>query len=321
MKNLKTILLALFTITNSFAADITATNNGLWNAASTWSSNHLPFNGDLVTIPAGVTVTIDDVQQYSASNLVINVFGTLRLVSPGKIDLAANSIIRVHPGGRITGNGSPSETIKIGDTRKFIGTESDIVGPKMASSATGTGFVPFNTLPVRFISYSVVKNGSDYQVAWSTSEEVNSHYFEVERSEDGQNWNAIARIQAAGNSSTEKRYAYNDRNITLKTVHYRIKQADKDGRHTFTGIKSFRNNQNAAVAITTTPGQVLINFQEQVRGTVEIQVVGITGQVVALKKLTDPRGQVLVPTASLKGQFVITVRNSQDLTAARQVIL
>src|SRR5687768_15840297 len=111
MKNLKTFILALFSFTASYAADITAISSGPWSASSTWSGNVLPGNGDLVIIPAGTTVTIDDVQQYSSSNMIINVFGTLRLVSPGKIDLDANSIITVHSGGRIAGNGSPSETI------------------------------------------------------------------------------------------------------------------------------------------------------------------------------------------------------------------
>jgi hypothetical protein len=321
MKNLKTLTLALFTLTASYAADITAVSSGAWSATSTWSTNVLPATSDLVIIPAGITVTIDDVQQYSASSLTINVFGTLRLVSPGKIDLDATSIINVYSGGKITGNGSPSETIKIGGTRKFVGTEADIVGPKMANMASGTGFVGFGTLPVKFVSYSVVKNGNDYQLVWATAEELNSHYFEVERSEDGMNWKALARIQAAGNSSSVKEYVFTDRNVTMKTLHYRIKQADQDGRVTYTVVKSFRNNNNASIAITARPNQVVIHFAEQIRGTVEIQVVSITGQVIALKKVTDPKGQLLITTGSLKGQHVITVRNSQELAAARQVIL
>lgn len=321
MKNLKTLILALLTFSASYAADITAVGNGLWNAPSTWSGNSLPGNTDLVIIPAGITVTINDVQQYSASSLIINVFGTLRLVSPGKIDLGATSVITVYRGGKITGNGSPSETIKIGGTRKFIGTGADIAGPMLANMASGTGFVSFGTLPVKFIAFNVTRTGGDYQLSWSTAEEVNSDYFEVERSEDGANWKAIARIQAAGTATSVKTYIHTDRNVTLKTVHYRIKQADQDGRVIYTEIKSFRNQQHAAVGITATPNQVMIQFAGQVSGTVQIQVLGMNGQVVAVQKISNPKGQVLMPTRALKGQYVIAVRNGTELTAARQVIL
>src|SRR5687767_9178500 len=198
MKNLYSFLLALLSMTASYAAEIIAVNSGSWSAPATWNTSVLPGNSDLVVIPTGITVTIDDVQQYSAFSLVINVMGTIRVVSHGKIDMAASSIITVYPGGRITGNGSPSETITIGGTRKFIGTEPDITGPKMANSASGSGFIPFGILPVRFIAYNVVKTNNNYHISWATSEEVNSAYFEVERSNDGLNWKSVSRIQAAG---------------------------------------------------------------------------------------------------------------------------
>ena len=310
MKNLTLITLALFSFAKAIAADIMAVNNGTWSDPATWSTNGLPSAGDVVSIPSGTTVTINDVQQYNSSSMVINIFGTLKLVSPGKIDLAATSVITVFTGGKITGNGSPSETIKIGGTKKFDGTQADITGLKLANAASGTGFIAFGVLPVKFISFTVIKNNSDYQVSWTTAEEQGSDYYLVERSADGISWKTVARIAAAGNSSTEKSYSYTDKNANLYTLHYRVKQVDQDGKFTYTTIKSFKNQAVAGVKVIPSHNQLTLRFAHAIRGMVEVQVISVNGQVQSRQVVTDARGDVVLATGSLKGICVVTVRGS-----------
>src|SRR5687767_12038594 len=114
MKNLNLLILALLSTASSFAADITAQNNGNWDNASTWDLNRVPIDGDIVTIPLLKTVTI--ASNETPGRLSIRVFGTLRL-NGGKLDLSGTSIIQVYSG-VITGSGSNAEKIWIGNSEK-----------------------------------------------------------------------------------------------------------------------------------------------------------------------------------------------------------
>ena len=59
MKTTFLTLIAVLSLTSSFASQITAvTNNGDWNSNSTWDLGRIPANGDNVVIPTGKTVVI-----------------------------------------------------------------------------------------------------------------------------------------------------------------------------------------------------------------------------------------------------------------------
>ncbi len=63
---------------------------------------------------------------------------------------------------------------------------------------------------------------------WTTITEVNSLRFDVEESTDNVNWNVVATVTAAGNSTTPKNYTVTLTPLTSH-VYYRIKQTDTDG--------------------------------------------------------------------------------------------
>ena len=83
-------------------------------------------------------------------------------------------------------------------------------------------------------------------LAWSTSSEMNSKAFYVEKSLDGVNFENIAEIEAAGFSDQERNYRYMDIQVTDKLVYYRLKQQDSDGTESETDVikvvKKLENN-------------------------------------------------------------------------------
>ncbi|OQX88995.1 hypothetical protein B6D60_00360 [candidate division KSB1 bacterium 4484_87] len=69
---------------------------------------------------------------------------------------------------------------------------------------------------------------------WATLSEVNCKTFEIERSLNNTNFKKIGSVRAAGNSTTRKEYAFEDRNIfkttsLSRTFYYRLKVIDTDG--------------------------------------------------------------------------------------------
>ena len=324
MKNIYTVALALLLATISIAAPKnTAVNNGQWNNSSTWSLNRVPANGDTVIIPTGKTVTISS--NESNSNSFVKIYGSLKL-SGGKLSLDINSTVKVYSGGKISGTGSASEQLKIGNTKVYQGNDPDVNGPEMANMTTGSGFVPFIdiALPVRFISFNVARQDNNILIEWATAEESNSSYYEIERSENGINWIGIGVVKAAGNSSAINKYSLSDRNITSKIVYYRIKQVDADGKFVETAIRMIKMQAGTATIKVTaaSTNSIYVHFSEQVKANVMIRVASLSGNIISQQTISQPVGQVIIPAhTNSTGIYVVTVSDGKDLTISKTIVL
>lgn len=84
-------------------------------------------------------------------------------------------------------------------------------------------------LPVVLVSFTGQTQRTGSQLAWVTASELNSAYFAVERSADGQAFSQIAQVAAAGNSATALTYSYLDALAPAGTSYYRLRQVDQDG--------------------------------------------------------------------------------------------
>ena len=67
-------------------------------------------------------------------------------------------------------------------------------------------------LPIELISFIQVESGSVNVLKWITASELNTAYFEVQRSTVSGNWGAIGRLMAAGNSTAQLKYDFTDNN-------------------------------------------------------------------------------------------------------------
>lgn len=95
------------------------------------------------------------------------------------------------------------------------------------------------TLPVQMVSFTanLVNNASILN--WTTSSEVNTASFEVERSIDGTNYTQIGTVAANGNSTIPIDYTYTDNDAVSQsapTIYYRLKIVDRDGHFAFSNV-------------------------------------------------------------------------------------
>jgi hypothetical protein len=92
--------------------------------------------------------------------------------------------------------------------------------------ASGTVVFPIELLDLsaRGIDNSFIR------VNWLTGSESGSSHYDVERSEDGVNFQYIGTKPAAGNASTTSTYHFDDLQVLPGVLyHYRLKQVDLDG--------------------------------------------------------------------------------------------
>lgn len=209
--------------------------DGNWNQTSTWSCdgvNRLPNCGDTVRVLSGDIVSVTNQNNYEAcgSEMVIDVAGILQFTNGNKLELPCNSLLSVQEGGLVRKSGAGGGTstlISICDNNVWTAGDGPLNGP------VGYGG---EVLPVTLVDFEVARQDEYFGfVAWATAVEVQSDFFTVEYSTDFQNWEAIQRIEAAGNSKNRIDYWVN---FELKNSEYhyiKVTQTDHDGTVNFIG--------------------------------------------------------------------------------------
>ncbi|MCF2503958.1 T9SS type A sorting domain-containing protein [Dyadobacter sp. CY107] len=106
---------------------------------------------------------------------------------------------------------------------------------------------PSNPLPVHLIKFEARAEGKNVLLSWSTSSEINSEKFIIERSASGKDWNAIGQVTAQKLSDEQKEYAFYDSNVELKAAFYRLKMVDSDSTFAYSRIENlqFDGSQSA----------------------------------------------------------------------------
>ncbi|MEQ1553919.1 MAG: T9SS type A sorting domain-containing protein [Ferruginibacter sp.] len=114
-------------------------------------------------------------------------------------------------------------------------------------------------VPVQFSKINANCNSNGALISWTTTQETNTNYFDVEKSIDGGvNWKTINTVSAIGNSSSSRNYQQQDLEGGIAV--YRIKQVDKDGRFTITEILNLNcENKNITSIIYPVPAHDVLN--------------------------------------------------------------
>ena len=112
-----------------------------------------------------------------------------------------------------------------------------------AKGLTGNNYAVISTyttsggaLPIRLLSFKGIKEVDKVQLHWQTSSEQNSNYFDVEFSENGNLWNKIGTVKAAGNSAVQRDYALTHNSPANGVNYYRLKQVDLDNIFGYSNI-------------------------------------------------------------------------------------
>jgi len=83
-------------------------------------------------------------------------------------------------------------------------------------------------LPIELIDFKASCTSNNVILNWSTASEKNASHFEIMNSADGINFSKIASVNAAGNSTSLKKYSYVVENKNVSGKYFRLKLVDKD---------------------------------------------------------------------------------------------
>ncbi|MDW3645914.1 MAG: Ig-like domain-containing protein [Bacteroidia bacterium] len=209
---------------------------------------------------------------------------------------------------------------------KFVYEACDPQGCSRATVYITVFTNPINRPADLVSSLSVEQNGPDAKLIWTTSQEVNSKYFEIERSADGGTFEQVGISASAGNSLTPRAYQYLDENVTLleyNTVYYRIKMVDIDGSHAYSQVAELKVEDTDAVYLNAYPNPVAneLNLDWTSGSQVdEIRILNHVGQLIYVHKPgSDERSGMLQLNVEKwgRGLYYVHLYSGEVMTAQR----
>ncbi len=119
---------------------------------------------------------------------------------------------------------------------------------------------------VTLTSFKGERQGSKNILTWTTATEQNNKGFELQRSANGENFTTISLVNTKainGTSNTTLAYNHVDEKPFSGNNYYRLKQIDKDGKSTISGvvlIKGIKVNALIVSSIYPNPAKNLLNI-------------------------------------------------------------
>lgn len=162
------------------------------------------------------------------------------------------------------------------------------------TSGVFSGFSPItfgssttnNPLPIELTNFSAKVNNENIELSWTTLSEKNNSHFIIQRSIDMVNYDNIAWVNGAGNSTQALTYSYIDEQPIIGTAYYRLLQVDFDGTFTLYDWTSvYYSNPEAMdepfdVKIYPNPGNqndMTVKVTVKEIGTVDFEIFNVTG--------------------------------------------
>lgn len=173
-----------------------------------------------------------------------------------------------------------------------------------------TGLSWSNIVPVQLIYFRGKSEAERVRLNWATATEINSSYFNVERSIDLKEFTTIGKIASAGDSRQRIEYNFLDEAPLPGVNYYRLKQVDKDGTSELSKIIAVSPNTEASQFVVypnPSDGQA-IKLQFNNLELDGLRLVTMLGQEIPFEiQATNTNGLTIHPQRELEnGLYFVT---------------
>jgi uncharacterized repeat protein (TIGR01451 family) len=282
-------------------------NIGLGNANAVVLTDSIPGtmtyvpNSLVVNYSPGISTGVktdspaDDIAEYSAATKTVKfrLGNGATATSGGFLALADSFEVQFQVRVNAPLSGAVPTIINVA---RMVAKSDALVDYVDDGTASLNGGAEAGPLPVTLTSFTAsLVSPSQVKVSWSTSMEINSSKFEVERSTDGVAFNAVATKAGSGNSNLQTDYSLNDdvTAINNAVVYYRLKQFDIDGKASISKIVSVRlKKTTGAFSVSPNPfrNTANISIDWDKNETTVVKVFSVTGTAVVAKSIAMKKG-------------------------------
>ena len=112
----------------------------------------------------------------------------------------------------------------------------DFTDPTWYSANLNNPITVAGVVPVELTSFSAVGTRDGVQLNWETATEINNHRFEIERSNDSQNFTIVGFVNGRGTTTEKSSYSFVDKGVNEGKYYYRLKQVDYNGAYEYSQV-------------------------------------------------------------------------------------
>ena len=142
---------------------------------------------------------------------------------------------------------------------------------------------PASVLPIRFIKFNVSNENNTAILNWTIAQNGVLKY-EIERSYDGNVFNAVKHINATNVNGTASYNFKDDYVLTSNIIYYRIKVVEANGIVSYSNIEKINNNNN---------GTYILNiFPAPAKDILQVELIS-AGSANAILSMIDLNGRVV----------------------------
>lgn len=178
------------------------------------------------------------------------------------------------------------------------------------------------TLPAVWGEFELTTaTGKSVDLKWTTLQEDNTSYFEIEHSSNGAVYTAVGRINATGNSAAEITYRFTHQKPVLSANnYYRIKLVDLDGKISYSVVKLLKLKKGSTVA-RMLANTVSDNLQLQTLvNNLQVTVIDMTGRVFCNKLLAGSGLQTINTSTFAKGMYKLIIHSNEGVLQTESFI-
>lgn len=289
------------------------------NGASLTITGTLIIWGDLIVVNtlslnvSGTLIVKGNIQMNNGASISVT----------GSVDVEGDFIAGNNASVSISGGGSVNV-----DGTVTVGMNGNLTGPPGSFTAGGcaqgggSSFCDNGTLPVELLFFKALATTSQIKLTWATASELNSDYFQIEKSSDGLNYETLLQVSAQGNSTSRVDYETYDEKPKIGKSYYRLKEIDVDGKEIiyqvvlvdFTGERNtsvypnaLRNGESITLELNFVPEYPL-----------EVSVFDLSGKTIEKQVLT--KSSLTLPVQLSKGMYILKVISPEYKSTSKFIV-
>lgn len=119
-----------------------------------------------------------------------------------------------------------------------------------------------DVMPLKLLSFAASPDPAGALLTWETSDEVNTDYFSIERSNNGVDFSPVGKLSTTGiNKGNTNKYQYIDKNATSGLLYYRLKMIDLDKTFTYSAVQKVTVGEKANIILYPNPADHMITLK------------------------------------------------------------
>ncbi len=175
-----------------------------------------------------------------------------------------------------------------------------------------------SAVPVTFESFSGISKKIGIELTWSTLSEINNEGFDIQHSENGEQFHDVGWVEGAYNSSIKRTYNF-FHNAPIDGVnYYRLRQLDTDGQDDFSEVIAVTFTKSSDIFIYPNPASDLIYISgfDKAENT-QLTITNINGMMLLNTKLQSNSIDI---SALPAGIYIMRIKSVDSILTSPLVI-